>query len=83
MAESFNDFFINIGNMVEEKIPKWKEKFTDYMKQPNLKGMFLETVDEIEIASIIAPIQCSKACGTNNIPTKKLKTNANVLHRAP
>ncbi len=24
ITESFNDFFVNIGNMVEEKIPKWE-----------------------------------------------------------
>ena len=79
MAESFNDFFINIGNMVEEKIPKGKAKFSDYLKERNLKKMFLDPVDEMEIASMISQLKPSKICGPNSIPTKILKNNANVL----
>ena len=53
MAESFNDIFINIVNMVEERIPKGKAKLNDCLKQPNVKNMFLDLVDEVEIASIM------------------------------
>ena len=34
MAQKFNEFYVNIGNMVEEKIPKTNSKFSDFLKAP-------------------------------------------------
>ena len=41
--------------------------------------MFLDPVDEAEIAAMISQLKSSKACGPNSIPSKNLKTNALVL----
>ena len=45
-------FFVNIGNMVEEKIPAGKTKFTDYLNKRNINNLFLYPVDDIEIKSV-------------------------------
>ena len=34
MASKFNEFYVNIGNMVEKKIPKSKSNFSDFLKGP-------------------------------------------------
>ena len=37
MAESLNDFFVNIGASVEAKIPQSKKHFSSYLVNPNNK----------------------------------------------
>ena len=58
MAESLNDFFVNIGKSVEAKIPKSKQSFFTYTS--------------IELVSIIKNMKSSKACGPYSIPTNLL-----------
>ena len=41
MANSFNDFFVNIGNTVEEKIPHVNPHFSTFLKEPNIQCFFL------------------------------------------
>ncbi len=61
ITESFNDFFVNIGNMVEDKIPTGKTKFTDYLNKRNLHNIVLYPVDDIEIKSMISVLSLT-AC---------------------
>ena len=42
MAESLNDFFVNIGSSVESKIPKSKRPFVSYLGESNNKSIFLQ-----------------------------------------
>ena len=78
ISESFNDFFVNIGNMVEEKIPVGKTKFTDYLNKRNINNLFLYPVDDIEIKSMISVLSTSKSCGPNSIPTNIIKTSSDI-----
>ena len=79
MAESFNDFFVNIGNMVEDKIPKGTKNFRTYLKNKNLDNLLLSPVDSIEVDSMISSSKSNKACGPNSIPSKILKSYKNYL----
>ena len=47
IAGSFNDFFVNIGNTVEEKIPKVKSHFSSYLQKANVNSLLLMPVDNI------------------------------------
>ena len=40
MADKFNEFYINIGNMVEAKIPKAKSDFSSFLKTLYLTQFF-------------------------------------------
>ena len=79
ISESFNDFFVNIGNMIEDKIPDGKNKFTDYLNKRNINNLFLYPVDNVEIKSMISVLSTSKACGPNSIPNNILKTSSDIF----
>ena len=69
MAESLNDFFVNIGASIEAKIPSSKQSFSSYLKNPNNKSIFLSPCTGDELMSIIKDMSSSKACGPNSIST--------------
>ena len=79
MAESFNDFFVNIGNMVEMKIPVRRTNNIDYLMDRNLNNLYLKPVDESEVHNMISQLKASKSCGPNSIPTKILQNNSHIL----
>ena len=72
IAESLNNFFVNIGSTVEEKIPKTQKTFFSFLKDPNERSLFLKEVTHCEILSFLNAFKSSKACGPNSIPTKFL-----------
>ena len=78
MSNCFNDFFVNIGNSVEAKIPK-VTPFNTFLKDKNNNSFFIKPVDENEIKSMISKLFSSKACGPNSIPTHILKLNLDFL----
>ena len=75
MAETMNDFFVNIGNMVEGKIPVCDKTFSSYLSNPNPDSIFLNPVDNDEIISFVNQLKPNKACGPNSIPNSILKNN--------
>ena len=79
MAESLNDFFVNIGTFIKAKIPKAKESFSKYLKNSNDKSIFLSPCTPIEIMLIIKDMTSSKACGPNSISTNLLIDFSEVL----
>ena len=81
MTRDFNDFFVNIGNGVEDKIPRVTKHFESYLGNCNLHNLWLTPVDENELFSMISKLNISKACGPNSIPSKILKSNALLLSR--
>ena len=72
MAESLNDFFVNIGTSIEATIHRAKESFLTYLKDSNAKSIFLSPCTPIEIISIIKDMKSSKDCGPNSISTNLL-----------
>ena len=72
MAESQNDFFVNIGSSVEAKIPKSKRSFVSYLGDSNHKSIFLQPCSPTEILLIINDMKSSKASRPNNITTNVL-----------
>lgn len=79
MTNALNNFFVNTGNMVEGKIPKGKNNFTEYLGDSNLRSIFLNPVDNEEITSMVGKLNVSKACGPNSIPSNILKNNLKTL----
>ena len=68
MAQKFNEFYVNIGNMVDKNIPQAKSKFSDFLKN----SIFLCPVDDQEISDMFSKIDGSKSCGPNSIPSNLL-----------
>ena len=76
MAEAYNNFFVNIGNMVEQKIPNSNVNFSSYLKDSVPNSIFLRLVNDNEVLSMLQQLSSSKSCGPNSIPTNLLKTYA-------
>ena len=79
MASKFNEFYVNIGNMVEKKIPNSKSIFKDFLKDPVPNSIFLAPVDDKEIAELFSKIDSSKSCGPNSVPSNLLKEHAKAF----
>ena len=67
MTQKFNEFYVNIGNMVEEKMPKTNSKFSDFLSNPVPNSIFLSPLDDQEISDMFSKINTSKSCGPNSI----------------
>ena len=79
IANSFNDFFSNIGKNIEEKIPKVDSTYSSYLNEPCDKSIFLRPCSSDELLSIIYGLDSSKANGPNSVPFFILKDFAPLL----
>jgi len=79
MANSFNNFFSNIGNSVEKKIPRSQKCFSSYLTTPINSTFNITLCNEIEIKNIISNLGVNKASGPNSIPTSLLKEFSSLL----
>ena len=52
MAQKFNEFYVNICDMVDKKIPQAKSKFSDFLKNSVSNSIFLSPVDDQEISDM-------------------------------
>ena len=69
MTKALNDFFVNIGNMVEQKIPQGNKHYVSYMDERVLNSFFIAPVETNEIIDMINKLNTNKACGPNSIPS--------------
>ena len=79
MAEAYNNFFVNIGNKIDEKIPQGSQTFSTYLKDSVQNSIFLTFVDDAEVTAMLKALNSSKSCGPSSVPTNILKNNANIL----
>ena len=79
IANSLNEFFVNIGNTVEEKIPQTNKNYKEYLGNRVVNSFLPSPVMENEIEDIISKMNKSKAAGPNSIPTNILKMNVKIL----
>ena len=73
MAKHFNKYFSTIAKNLDNRIPKSKKKFSDYLKNRNLTSFLLSPVTEKEISNIIISLNARKATGPNSISNFILK----------
>ena len=73
MAEHFNEYFGTIAKNIDQRTPKSKNKFSDYLKNQNLTSFLLSPVTGEEISNIIACRNARKSAGPNSIPNFVLK----------
>ena len=55
IAEGFNDFFVNIGEKLQQKLPKAHHKITDFLGSPSPYNFSFELIDDYDIL-----LECSK-----------------------
>ena len=80
IVNSFNKYFVNVGTNVENKIPKSKIPYTDYLKTICINNSFyLTPALADEILDIINSLDLNKSLGPNSIPIYILKISKNVF----
>ena len=73
IAKALNNYFVNVGPSIEQKIPKGKFPFQSYLGDQNPTALTLNPCDADEIANIISTFGAGKASGPYSIPTNLLK----------
>ena len=69
IVNSFNKYFVNVGTNVENKIPKSRIPYTDYLKKICINNSFyLTPAHADEILDIINSLDLNKSLGPNSIP---------------
>ena len=73
ISNTINDFFVNIGSLVDSKIPPSKKSFIEYLGDRPLEQLFIHECEQYEVAELIKNLSTSKASGPFSIPTNILK----------
>ena len=73
IAESFNQYFVNVADNIDKEIPRRRKCPLDYMGVRNISSFFVSPTDEAEVTSIISQMQTGKSVGPFSIPLILLK----------
>ena len=79
IANAYNEFFVNIGDSVEKKIPDSKNDFSLYLKKKVNNSISLTEITLADVQDMIGSLNTSKSCGPNSIPTNLLKDHCDIL----
>ena len=77
-ATGFNEYFTNIGSVLDSKIPKAKSDPISFMKGNYTINLFLNLTDPAEVTSIINKLK-DGAPGWDNIPAKIYKKSIDII----
>ena len=79
IANTFNDYFSNIGESLQSKIHSSHLNFTKYLKNSSINSFFLSPTNVNEIIGLITHLKIGKASGPNSIPSAVLKDLKNEI----
>ena len=77
-CNKFNDFFVNIGPTLAKSIPKVNKSPLSYMGNRLTKSMYLESVTEKEINTLISALK-DTATGFDGMSSMSLKISSEIL----
>ena len=81
IASIFNDFFVNIGPSIANKIPYSKFNYKNFLPARSIDSVYLYPTNEEEISKIIAKFDTNKSTGPSSIPLKILKEFSHILSK--
>ena len=67
IAESLNQYFVNVAENIDKEIPRTRKCPLDYMGVKNISSFFISSTDEGEVISIISQMQTGKSVGPFSI----------------
>ena len=79
MAKTFNDFFVNLGPNLANKIPDSQTEFHAFLKSRSSQSLFFAPVVEEEIKDIINNLNNKKSSGYDGITNFLLKNIINEI----
>ena len=78
IANSFNDFYVNVGPNLCKSLPKHTVSPMSYLKDRNSSSMFVEPTDQTEITEIVMSLKDS-AVGWDGLSAKILKQSISFV----
>ena len=79
IADSFNDFFVNVGSSLASKIQSTDIDFKEYLPNASVKSVFLSPTDEHEICQIVNTFKENKAPGIDEFSPKVVKSVIDLI----
>ena len=77
IANTLNNFFVNIGPELASKLNPSENSYESYMQNRNRNSFFLSPTGPVEVMKVLSSFKNS--VGPNNIPSKVLKLGARSL----
>ena len=74
-----NRQFTEMGSKLAEKLPSTDACFSDYLKSPNRKSMFIKKATEFEVGKHVQELEEGKSVGIDEIPPKVLKWASSII----
>ena len=81
IADSFNDFFVNIGPKLAEAIPAGSGSHMTYLSSENNNSLIWVPVTAVEIYIYLQALDNRKAHGFDNLPIRMLKDAAHIISK--
>ena len=79
MADTFNQYFSQIGHSLADDIPPTQKKFLDFIDQPNPNSLFFVPVHRNELIDIVHNLKNKKSTGHDGIDNILLKNVINYI----
>ena len=79
IAQSFNQYFVNVASNIDKDIPRTKKCPFDYLGNRSSASFFVSPTDRNEVKNIISQLQTGKSVGPNSIPINLLKMLSPVI----
>ena len=73
IANSFNDYFVNVGPNLDNKLPQCETHYNKFMKKSFPNTMFLYPTTEHEIIDIVKLLKNNSAPGVDDFSTSVIK----------
>ena len=77
IAETFNNYFANVGNELSKQIPPTIKRFEDYL-EPKISTFEFKMISTCEVQSVLKKLKTSKSSGQDKISIKLLKDSTDV-----
>ena len=79
IADTFNEYFVNVGPNLAAKIPSVQGDFLSYINGNFSGSMVVHTTDANEITNIVSQLSTSASTGCDDIPAKIVKAVLPVI----
>ena len=73
IANSMNKHFSTVGKKLASKLKSTNAKFSDYLKNPNPKNIFIYEAEEVEVKNLIFDLILGKSVGIDDNPPVVIK----------
>ena len=73
ISNKFNEYFINVGPKLAEKIQNNNVNFTTFLGERSVNSIFLDAVSEKKVEIEVGNLNGNKSCGHDEIPPKLVK----------